>query len=376
MAMEKLRRSWVLSLVLGTLIVGLPARYGIAAVGEDLADPSGLQRNRGEYLRVLEILCEEGSEVALTSLLALESTVDNSGAPSQLGGLRRAYLAVAELLIFSGPSLLLPLIDLHESSYLYHLQHESWHAAYHSRSTMYALSNEFADSADAVNRKSLASDLFASLAGYFHADSSFRTASKLYSRALQMDATHEAALLGIATLFEQQGRYSQALSHLEDLVGAHPDNLEARLRLAINWQRSGRIPEAIEVFDSVIQESEPDWIIRLGFQELARLRLQESDLERSRAILEAGIDRFPDDPSLVIGYQYIWERADLEFDPAALQSALELCSHNCRPSARFRYASFDPQFLESLRQELRHQASKTLPALQRALASEGPQLAN
>lgn len=328
---------------------------------------------RDRYLMILRDFCQTKEGSALEALVKLESSMLSDSSPVTLELLREQYLDVGSELSASDPSVLLPMIDLHDRSYAEYLTSNSVRASFHARTTEFLLTEKYAAFADVAERRGVAADLFTSLAGYFHQNSSPRPAMGLYRRALRFEPKHQDALLGLAVVLEQQGRYSQAVPFLADLVELNSGIAEARLRLAVNWNRLGRTAEALEVFEELTHLSQPTWVVVVAYQEWARGRLKTGELARSRSILEDGAGRFPEDPSMVFGRLYLHERTDPVADASEALSALQLCLQQCEPSARYRYARFDPERLDPLRVRLREQANEARPRLREALESSGRQ---
>ena len=209
-----------------------------------------------------------------------------------------------------------------------------------------------------------------SLAGYFLEGSPGPGVAGLYSQALQFDPDNAAALLGLATLREQAGRYRNALSLLERLVETGNASAEARLRLGMNLNRLGKQGEAEVILESLLSEQTPDWISSLAFQGLARIRLDQGRLESARDLLARGLARHPDDPGLDVGLTWVEDRfgsrSELPFVVAPPNQTREAAIS----SARYLYARPEYPYIEETRKQLRDLANQYLAQLGRALTGK------
>ena len=325
---------------------------------------------RARYLEVLRTLTSEGIELATAALMKLEMEVTRRHDAGGLEELRELELEVAEELAQVEVSLLLPLIALHEASHLEYRLHILETNPYHARATLYRQIQLYSERLSTDSERQIASDLFVSLAGYFLEGSPGPGVAGLYSQALQFDPDNAAALLGLATLREQAGRYRNALSLLERLVETGNASAEARLRLGMNLNRLGKQGEAEVILESLLSEQTPDWISSLAFQGLARIRLDQGRLESARDLLARGLARHPDDPGLDVGLTWVEDRfgsrSELPFVVAPPNQTREAAIS----SARYLYARPEYPYIEETRKQLRDLANQYLAQLGRALTGK------
>ncbi len=326
------------------------------------ADPAAAYRELlGQYAGGRE-------EEALQRLRELEAAL--SAAP----GLERArgvQIGLVKALPLAVPEALLPVIALHESASLAYQRRSSEGLAAHSRTMMFRLCELFAASSTTADDRRVASDLFASLGGYFHQTSAGSTGLNLFKRSLALDPSNEAALLGAATASEQHGRYDRALGYLERLRRAHPENAEGRLRLAINLGRVGRSGEAIAILEGLPETDAPVWILSLAHQALARLHIDELRMDDAHQALLAGMARIPVDPALAIALAYAAERKAVEGDGSDLFAVLERSARSSGRPPRYRYSRDPVEVFERARTRLRRRAREARPALADALSEPG-----
>lgn len=348
------------------LLLALGAGWSLPGRGLSAEEPTN---NRDRYLEALRLLASPGIETASDALIELEMAVAEQSGATGLDQLRETELGVANELARIDANLLLPLIALHERTHLEYRRQPLETNPYHARAAVYLQTLLFSERLLSPQERTVASDLFVSLAGYFQEGSAGPGAVGLYTRALQFDPDNAAALLGLATAREQTGRYRNALSLLERLVETGTADAETRLRLAINLERLGKQGEAERILEGLLAESAEDWVLTLAFQQLARIRMDQERFEAAQTYLARGLARFPDDFSLAVGLSYVEERLGLEpGEPLATRIATR-DSALSGSSARYRYARPTYGYIEVTRERLREVARSHLPDLADALAT-------
>ena len=358
------------------LLLALCAGWGPPAWGstdENFATTPAIEDDlRSRYLETLRIFTSLGIESASDSIVELETAVARQHGADGLDQLLDLELEVAEELAHIEASLLLPLIALHERAHLEYRRQPLEANPYHARTTVYLLTQLYSEQVVTTGDRTIAADLFVSLAGYFQEESSGPGAAGLYSRALEYDPANVAALLGLATAREQTGRYRNALSLLERIVETGATDPETRLRLAINLGRLGDTGEAEKILEGLISEPADDWVSILAFQQLARFRMDLERLESAHDYLVRGQARFPDNFGLAVGLSYLEERLGLA--PAQpLAAPVPPREAAAAPSARYRYARPGYGHIESTRERLQQLGLQNLPALDQALTRQaGP----
>lgn len=325
-----------------------------------------------DYLGALESYARGDASTALSTLVDLESRWSTGSAVSGPESLSEIQLNVIKATLGDRRDALLPVIILHELAYLTYLERDLVPRALRSRATLFQLVELFAEQADGAPERALASDLFASLAGYFQETSSGPTGFELYDRSLELEPANPAALLGLAFAHERQGRYRRALRYLRRLVNARPDSFEGRLRLAINLDRSERTPEAIGHLETLIRQQPPEWILSLAYQELARWRHRQGSAAAARDLLERGLERLPSDPVLAIGSAYFDELEGLGGQEVDVAAALERSAGASGPPPRYRYSLHPRELLDRVREKLRAAADRSRGDLARALSARRP----
>jgi thioredoxin-like negative regulator of GroEL len=215
----------------------------------------------------------------------------------------------------------------------------------------------------------VAARTYASLGGFLHQIMSTRDCrcTPFYRRALEYDSKSEAALLGLATVFEKAGDPVAAVAFLRKLVDVHPRNREAALRLAINQLRSGFRRPAERGLEELTRVDGPEWVVAVAFQELARHHIDREDLQAALDVLQRGRERLPGNEPLALQYAYLLER-----DRQLNQAAEVLAAFRSEPprqaaEARARYNHWPAATVDDVRRELWQGAESRLPMLAAAL---------
>jgi len=190
-------------------------------------------------------------------------------------------------------------------------------------------------------------------------------------RALDLDHDNEAALLCLAVDAERRGHYVDAVRWLERLKRAHPENREARLRLALSLAKDGRRADAERQLRSLAEErsGQDDWITAVAWQELARSEIADGRLPAAERTLAAGLARLPGDEKLAIERAFL---LDLRNEPGRAEEALPAraaASSVSGSSARLRYDELPQEILDRSWDDLRHGLAARLPSLAGILAA-------
>jgi len=106
-----------------------------------------------------------------------------------------------------------------------------------------------------------------------------------FQRVLDLQPRHEMAHAGLARLFEDQLRYSQALEHDRWLVAAAPDRESARVDLARLLRKAGRLDDARALITPPASGSDASEPLAL---ELAELEFESGNYKAAKRWFEHG----------------------------------------------------------------------------------------
>ncbi len=313
---------------------------------------------------------------ALAQLLALDQGAAAGSRQATL--LARAKLAVGRAVSHHDPTALLAAATLEQRAYDDYARRRPQLAA-EARHTVTVLVETHvsarrlrrASGADAGAGVEVDAALLAALGGDLEARAQQTAAADIYGRALALAPRQPAALLGLAAIHEQRGEYGAAADLLTVLAaanprGATPGAREARLRLAINQLRLGRVAAGEDALQDLAFEG-VDWVRSLAAQELARLLGARGDYAAAGKVLAAAAAVLPCDPSLPVQAALTAERAGSPspLDISVLDLATVGACGEAAESARGRYTHAPSSEMGPLRASL----DAAEPEWRRALAA-------
>lgn len=255
--------------------------YLAARGAKDEAHPK-LKAGYRDALRALE---KGDVEAAKAAIFDLEKGSLTSGSPRELEGALFAELGVAKDLAGEQPDSALALALLHAQLYDRYVRARAYIPQAHSRRIIEALAELWIAKRKTPEAKKLGADLLATLAGTLQKASLDASAARLFKRATEIDPTCAPALLGLGAGLERSGAYRPATRFLEQLVEAHPDHAEGRLRLAVNLVRVHTDGRAEKLLRSLLEGEVPAWVRAVAYEELARLQVGGGDVEGARRLL-------------------------------------------------------------------------------------------
>jgi len=112
-----------------------------------------------------------------------------------------------------------------------------------------------------------------------------------YKRALSLDPNLHDAHHQLAMVYIHIGLMDKAWSELEKTLTLNPDNTQARFRFGIIHLYSGRYDDAISVFKSIPQETDPSNRDRA----MATALFQSGKTDESSAVVNDFLKTYPDD---------------------------------------------------------------------------------
>jgi tetratricopeptide (TPR) repeat protein len=272
------------------------------------------------------------------------------------------------------PEALLPLALVHHDLYRYARQREVSLISTHARTTTLGMAELYLDSSRSASAGELSADIFASIGSALLEASLHRFSERLFRRALELDGDHPLALLSLGMSSESLGDYERAVDFFEDLVKAHPEHYQGRLRLAINLGRLFRPKAASRQYREILDGKTEPWIKSLAYQGLAQIYLDDDELEEAAKLLQRGIEELPGEDKLAIQLAFIYDAMLQGERSKEVLAAIEPSSGvggSEGESSRHRYTRGPEEAVSSLRIDLWRQAKARLAELQEALASSG-----
>lgn len=324
---------------------------------------------RAAYRKALGRLAEGDREGARAEVRELERSVLMGPKPASSEDLQEVELAVAKELSRGSAETLIPILTLHQVLYRDAARAQAFLLSTHSRELIFQLVGLYASSDPSPEAKKRAAGFLTALAAEMIWNAPPTLRARLFQRILDLDETQEAALLCLAVDAERQGRYAEAVATLERLVRAHPGNTEARLRLAVNQARLGKVQDARKLLTEVSggKAAEP-WQLAVAWQEIGRLLIGSGNLEQAETVLREGAQRLPDDEKLALQLGMV---RDLRKDPRGARDAV--AGLGSKPgsgaSPRHRYNWLPLERLDQAWSDLQKSALDHIPTLAAALGA-------
>jgi Flp pilus assembly protein TadD len=326
---------------------------------------------RDAYRKALQILAAGDEPAARRAVTAIETPLLTGPDPAAPEDVVDLELGVARDLAKSKPQSLLPVALLHETLYREEQLHHDYVLAAHTRELVFALADLYADRAAGAEGKHTASHLLLGLAAHLTESAPGTLRDRIFKQVLAYDKDEPAAHLHLAAEAEREGRYPDAVGHLEKLLHTHPEDAEARVRLAINLRRLGKTADADRLLDGLIHgttaATEP-WVLALACQETGRALLGAGRLDEAERFLTDAVQRLPGDEKLLLQLATV---SDLRNDPAQARQILAgfqpIHDGEGAESPRHRYNRVPSDALDRAWNDLVKSAPESLPALAEAL---------
>lgn len=324
----------------------------------------------------IERIARQGYEEAVRSLASgspLEQVVERLAAietglyrqaAQQADAVREVELETARRLGKGDAEALLPIAILHAELYRKLRDGREYLLAENARRTSADLVTSYAERGGSAT---VAAQALLSLAADLLASGVQGASRDLLGQALKLDGRSEAAGLFLAASYERDGDYPRAVEILDAVVRSHPESFEARLRLAVNLDRTGKAAEARQAFQTMISEPGPEWVRTIAYQEMVRMQLRDKRQAEAVALLRQAVARLPKEPQLAVQLAYLLDRQGSAADARAILDRLPAGDGG---SPRHRYGQWPTAALDEARRSLAQQSILRLAALSRALDSE------
>ncbi|HEX6864786.1 MAG TPA: tetratricopeptide repeat protein, partial [Thermoanaerobaculia bacterium] len=347
------------------------AGAGAPAQTSRAAPPKGKRTRRIDagpvregYRAALRRLAEGDRNGARDAMLELQTRVLTGDRPAISDDLVDVELDIAADLARKDPESLVPVLTLHQVLYREAVRKGGYLLSTHNRELIFRLVDLYAERSGSPEAKLRAARFLMGLAAemIWTAPPSLR--ARVFQQILAYDSRQEAAILCLAVDAERQGRYADAVGYLERLGPLHT---EARLRLAVNLARLGKMQEARKLLrelsdPAALPANTEPWQLAVAWQEMARLQLAAGDLDGAEQTLREGLQRLPEDDKLALQLGLV---RDLRKDPRGAREAVAGVGKTpgTGGAARHRYNQLPTERLEEAWAELQEQGLGQIPAL-------------
>jgi Flp pilus assembly protein TadD len=331
---------------------------------------------KAAYRQALALLAGGEREAARVAVTKMETSVLSGEKPASSEDLLEVELDVAQEVSRGEAEAMVPLLTLHQVIYRDAVRRQSFLLSTHNRELVFRLAALYAERSGTPEGRKKAARFLDGIAAemIWTAPPSLR--ARLYQQILSFDAEDRTALLCMAVDAERQGRYAEAVGHLERLERLQPGQPEVLLRLAVNLARIGKVQDARRILAGITGMSDrtraEPWHVAVASQELARVLMAAGDLDAAEAAVREGLRRLPDDDKLALQLGMI---RDLRKDPRGAREAVAKIGKKTGGSggaARNRYNRMPLEELDRAWSELQQTALDLLPSLAAALGVPGP----
>ena len=326
---------------------------------------------QARYLKILAAWAGGQTERAATDLMAMETSVVTDVDPGSRKRLLQAEQAIIHEVGAANLETLVPIAMLHHEAYRRYLEQGGrGHALVlgHARGMTKDLAILYREQSGSEGAALVSSRILTSLGAMLQDAYQQLPAADLFTLAAEMDPRNTAALLGLSTVFEKNARYEAAVETLRRLVQADPDHAEGKIRLAVNLHRLQQTDEARTLLEGVVASEAEAWVASLAVQELAALHREAGKLDAARKVLEAGIERFPNDPRLYVQLSSVLDRkGESRSAHALMEKVVELRQQAPEAAARFLYNTVREETFVEARRFLDENARSRFSVLAQAL---------
>ncbi len=325
----------------------------------------GLRRLAARYRQALGSSLGEASARS-AALVDLELEALGRSGEEPLERLQTAELLAAAELGRQQADLLLPLISVHDDLFHLYRRRHLFSLVAHTRRLLESLAEFYA----ALGGKpDVAAGVLASVGGYMQELRAPGDSRRLFSRALVHDPTNPPALLGLALSYEKYGDYTRAVERLESLLAARPELDEARLRLALNLERTGDRLRFREILGELAATERAGWVSAIACQELARSLLEAGAPEEAATVLERAVEQMPKRQALRILLAHVYDRqGQLERSWKSLEQTAGAARSDLR-SERLTYDEWANGPLDRARRALAEDAKRLRQGLHAAIGT-------
>lgn len=324
---------------------------------------------RAAYHKALGRLAAGDREGARAEVREMERSVLMGPKPASSEDLQEVELAIAKELSRGSAETLIPILTLHQVLYRDAARAQLFLLSTHSRELVFQLTDLYIASDRSPEAKKRAAGFLVALAAEMMWTAPPTLRARLFQRILDLDGTEEAALLCLAVDAERQGRYAEAVAALERLIRAHPGHTEARLRLAVNQARLGKVQDARRLLADITggkAETVESWQLAVAWHEIGRLLIGAGDLEQAETVLRQGLQRLPDDEKIALQLALV---RDLRKDPRGARDTVAglAAKPGAGNSPRHRYNRLPVERLDQAWSDLQKSALDHIPTLASAL---------
>lgn len=290
---------------------------------EPVVLPREVQELSVRYRDIFTVLAAGGRAEAIERAAALETQTLAATPGKALEWLSMADGALLGSYLQARPDCALPLALFYQRLVLAHSAHRRYGLTHRALVVASGLFAQMARAADSEGERRLTAAAHAGFAADLLTMPAPARAAEMLTRGLLLVPDDIDANIALSILLLRDRRPAAAEARLDRVLGAHPDNREARLRRAL--LRDGFSPDgrAARELEKLATAGEIDWIALVAAQERVRRLLVAGDYDEAIAFLEGVLERFPADSSLRVALAFASARSSRRAEAnLAVQAAL------------------------------------------------------
>jgi len=326
---------------------------------------------QGRYRQILALWAGGQTEKAVNDLIALEESVVRDEDAGTKKRLLKAEEAIIHEIGAANLETLVPVAMLHHDVYRRYLEKGAkGHSLLlaHARGMARDLAILYQEQSGSEGAALVSSRILTSLGGMLQQYAQQLPAAEMFYRAVALDPRNTAAMMGLCIVYEKNSQYQSAVDLLRKIATLDPAYSEARLRLALNLKRLGQTGEARKGLIDLAESKETGWVTVLAAQELARLYSEQGSPAGAQKVLEAALQRFPNDARLYVELAAVLDRkGEMRGAQAVMDKVLAL-KPSADDSSRLLYNTTRQETFAQARQFLDENARSRLSLLAEALS--------
>lgn len=205
-----------------------------------------------------------------------------------------------------------------------------------------------------------AASLLVSLAGELQLADMVYFSERMFKKALSYDAEQTTALLALGMTYHLIGDTQRARDSFQALLAVDADHVEGNLRMARLETMEGRTKRARKLLARAVRGHGPPWARAVAYQELARLDIDDGEIDRAIGTLERAVSELPDQPRLLILLAFAHDAK------AASAEAREVLARagavaDSRPSPRRRFGDWSRESFVRNDRQVVERVDQTMP---------------
>jgi tetratricopeptide (TPR) repeat protein len=326
---------------------------------------------QSRYRQILALWAGGQTEKAVNDLMALEESVVRDDDVGTKKRLLKAEEAIIHEIGAANLETLVPVAMLHHDVYRRYLEKGAkGHSLLlsHARGMARDLAILYQEQSGSEGAALVSSRILTSLGGMLQQYAQQLPAAEMFYRAVALDPRNTAAMMGLCIVYEKNSQYQSAVDLLRKIADLDPAYSEARLRLALNLKRLGKTDDARKGLTALAEAKDSGWVTSLAAQELARLYSEQGSPAGAQKVLEAALQRFPNDARLYVELAAVLDRkGEMRVAQAVMDKVLAL-KPSSEDSARLLYNTTRQETFAQARQFLDENARSRLSLLAEALS--------